>query len=82
MRTPKLTYHEKEIEKALLEGKYTSVSDNEFTAIAEAINRRKKNAVLNIRVNRKDLEDIKKKAKRIGIRYQTFIAEVLHKIAM
>ena len=42
MRTPKLTYQEKEVEKALLEGKYTPVSDNEFMAIAEAINRRKK----------------------------------------
>ena len=82
MRTPKLTCQEKEIEKALLEGKYTPVSDNEFMAIAEAINRRKKNAVLNVRINRKDLEDIKKKAKRLGIRYQTFIAEVLHKVAM
>ena len=82
MRVPKLTYQEKEIEKALLEGKYTPVSDNEFMAIAEALNRRKKNAVLNVRINRKDLEDIKKKAKRLGIRYQTFIAEVLHKVAM
>ena len=82
MRTPKLTYQEKEIEKALLEGKYTPVSDEEFVAIAEAINRRKKDAVLNVRINRKDLEGIKKKAKSLGIRYQTFIAEVLHKVAM
>lgn len=82
MKTPKLTYQEKEIEKALLEGKYIPVSDSEFIAIAEAINRRKKDAVLNVRINQKDLEDIKKKAKRLGIRYQTFIAEVLHKVAM
>ena len=82
MRTPKLTSQEKAIEKALLEGKYAPVFDNEVTAIAKALNRRKKDAVLNVRVNRKDLEDIKKKAKKLGIRYQTFIAEILHKVAM
>ena len=55
---------------------------DKIEAIAKALNRRKKDAVLNVRINRKDLEDIKKKAKKLGIRYQTFIAEILHKVAM
>jgi predicted DNA binding CopG/RHH family protein len=43
--------------------------------------RRKKDAVLNIRINQGDLDDLKAKAKRRGVKYQTFIAEVLHRVA-
>ena len=82
MRTPKLTIQEKKIEKELLEGIYEPVSNSEFNAIADAINKRKKDAVLNIRVNKQDLDSIKKKAKRLGVRYQTFLSEVLHKVAL
>jgi predicted DNA binding CopG/RHH family protein len=42
---------------------------------------RKKDAVLNIRVNREDLKNIKRKAKKYGIRYQTLISEWIHRIA-
>lgn len=82
MRTPKLTIQEKQIEKELLEGTYKPVSDSEFKSIADAINKRKKDTVLNIRINKQDLDNIKKKAKRLGVRYQTFISEVIHKVAM
>ena len=82
MRTPKLTIQEKHIEKELLEGTYKPVSNSEFKAIADSINIRKKNAVLNIRINKQDLDNIKKKAKRLGVHYQTFISEVIHKVAM
>ena len=82
MRTFKLTTQEKQIEKELLEGTYKRVSKSEFKTIADAINKRKKDAVLNIRVNKQDLDNIKKKAKRLGVRYQTFISEVIHRIAM
>ena len=43
---------------------------------------RKKNAVLNMRINKMDLDSLKEKAKRMGVKYQTFIAEMLHKIAV
>ena len=82
MRTPKLTIQERQIEKELLEGTYKPVSDSEFKSIADAINKRKKDTVLNIRINKQDLDNIKKKAKRLGVRYQTFISEVIHKVAM
>jgi len=82
MRTPKLTIQERQIEKELLAGTYEPVSDSEFKSIADAICKRKKDAVLNIRVNRQDLDNIKKKAKKLGVRYQTFISEVIHKVAM
>jgi len=81
MRTGKLTKQEKAVEAALLSGEYMDVSRNEFDAIAKAIALRKKDAVLNIRVNSRDLADIKQKARKFGIRYQTFLAELIHRAA-
>ncbi len=82
MKTARLTAEEKQIEKTLLEGTYKPVSDVEFQTIADAIINRKKDAVLNIRVSKQDLDSIKKKAKKLGVRYQTLLAEVIHKVAM
>ena len=62
MKMARLTAEEKRIEKTLLEGTYKPVSDVEFQAIADAIMNRKKDAVLNIRINKQDLDSIKKKA--------------------
>lgn len=82
MRKIKLSSQEKETEKDLLAGIYTPVKDDEFQSIAEAIAHRKKDTVLNIRINSKDLENIRQKSKKLGIKYQTFISEVLHKVAL
>jgi len=81
MRRIKLSSQEREIENALLKGEYLDVNKKEFEDIAHAIANRRKDAVLNIRVNSRDLESIKEKARRLGIRYQTFIAELLHRVA-
>lgn len=81
MRKIKLTRQEKALEDALVRGEYTSVKKNEFERIAEIVASRKKDAVLNIRVNSKDLAMVKKKAKKFGIKYQTFIAELIHRVA-
>jgi len=81
MRAVKLTKQERAVEEALVKGEYVSVSKKEFNEIAQALARRKKDAVLNIRVNKYDLDSIKQKASRLGIRYQTFISEILHKVA-
>jgi len=82
MKKIKLTSEENRIEKDLLEGVYKPVSDSDFRAISESIARRKKDAVLNIRVNSRDLEFIKQKARKLGIKYQTFISEIIHKVAL
>lgn len=81
MRKIKLTKQEKEIENALLQGEYVDIDKGGFRHVAEAIASRKKNSVLNIRINGDDLKLLKKKANRFGIRYQTFISELLHRIA-
>jgi predicted DNA binding CopG/RHH family protein len=81
MRKIKLTHKEKEIENDLLAGKYIDSDAGEFVAIAQAIKDRRKDAVLNIRVNSSDLELLKEKAHRLGVRYQTLIGELLHRAA-
>lgn len=79
MRKLKLTKEERAVEQSLEE--FVPVSRHELSEIVEAIEQRKKDAVLNIRINRYDLENIKQKAKKLGIKYQTFISEILHKVA-
>lgn len=77
----RLTKEEKEIEKDLLAGVYVPVSKKHFQEIARAIEAKRKDTVLNIRINSRDLTNIKQKAKKLGVKYQTFISEVLHKLA-
>ena len=79
MKKFKLTKEEQWIEDHLEE--FVPVSREKFEMIKQAIERRKKDAVLNIRVNSYDLESIKQKARKLGVKYQTLISEILHKLA-
>ncbi|MBI4982975.1 MAG: antitoxin [Candidatus Omnitrophica bacterium] len=79
MRKIKLTKEEQWIEDHLDE--FVPVNKEKYAEIVQAIEARKKDAVLNIRVNSYDLEYLKQKAKKLGIKYQTFISEILHKVA-
>lgn len=79
MRKIKLTKEERWIEDHVNE--FVPVSKDRFNEIAQALERRKKDAVLNIRVNSYDLEHLKQKAQKLGIKYQSFISEILHKVA-
>ncbi|HVC08596.1 MAG TPA: hypothetical protein VNH15_01490 [Elusimicrobiota bacterium] len=81
MKRSALSAEEKSIERALLRGAYKPVGRAEFRRAAQAIARRKKDAVLNIRVNRRDIEDIKRKAGRLGVPYQSLISEMIHQLA-
>ncbi|MDP2652606.1 MAG: CopG family antitoxin [Candidatus Omnitrophota bacterium] len=81
MREIKLTKQEKAIEDALLGGEYASAGKKQLQEISLAIEARKKDAVLNIRINSGDLKSLKQKAQKLGVKYQTFISEVLHRIA-
>ncbi|MEK7849965.1 MAG: hypothetical protein AAB213_04050 [Candidatus Omnitrophota bacterium] len=79
MRKIKLTRYEQSIEDNLED--YVPVSKQEYERIAKAIAAHRKDTVLNIRVNSQDLKSIKQKAVRFGVKYQTFISEILHKVA-
>jgi len=79
MKKYKLTKEEQWIEDHAEE--FIPVSREKFEMIKRAIERRKKDAVLNIRVNSYDLAYLKQKARKLGIKYQTLISEILHKVA-
>ena len=81
MRRIKLTKYEQAIEDALVRGEFQDVSKEEFNEIAQALAARKKDTVLNIRVNSYDLAIIKQRAHKLGLKYQTFISEILHRVA-
>ena len=81
MKRIKLTREEQAIEDAALRGEYVPVSKEEFDEIVQAIRAHRKDTVLNIRINGQDLKNIKEKARRLGVKYQTFISEVLHRVA-
>ena len=81
LRRIKLTKYEQELERSINSVEWVPGSKAEFDEIARAIARRRKDAVLNIRINQGDLEALKVRAKRHGVKYQTFIAELLHRVA-
>ena len=81
MKRIRLTKEEKEIENALLRDEYEKVSTKEMKEIHQALAARRKGTVMTMRVNSEDIKKIKGKAAKLGIGYQTFISEILHKVA-
>ena len=79
MRKIKLTKQEQWIEDHAEE--FVPVNKELYNEIVAALERKKKEMVLNMRINRDDLEAIKQKARKSGIKYQTFISEILHRVA-
>jgi predicted DNA binding CopG/RHH family protein len=81
MKKHKLTKEEKEIENALLRGEYIPIKGKELDNIEKALKLRKKDITMTIRVNSEDIEKIKSKAKKLGVKYQSYISEVIHQVA-
>ena len=77
----KLTKEEKAIDRALSRGEYVSASVEHLQEIARSIARRRKEAILSLRINQQDLDGLKQKAKHLGVPYQSFISEILHRYA-
>ena len=57
------------------------IAKKDVDRIAYAVARRRKEAVLYLRINRQDLDNLKKKARRYKVPYQSFISEILHHYA-
>jgi predicted DNA binding CopG/RHH family protein len=81
MKKLKLTKEEKEIENALLSGEYKPIKGKELVNIEKTLKSRKKDITMTIRVNSEDIEKIKGKAKELGIKYQSYISEIIHQVA-
>jgi len=81
MKKMKLTKEEKGIENALLSGEYRPLKGKELKNIEKILKARKKDITMTIRVNSEDIEKIKSKAKEKGIKYQSYISEIIHQVA-
>jgi len=81
MKKLRLTKEEKEIENALLSGGYQQIKGKELANIEKTLKARKKDITMTIRVNSEDIEKIKGKAKELGIKYQSYISEIIHQVA-
>ena len=81
MKKADLTRSERKVEKDLLAGKYVPVTPREEKKFLSALARKRKDAILHIRINSVDLNRIKAKASKAGVPYQTFISHILHHIA-
>ncbi|MDD2679614.1 MAG: hypothetical protein PHO03_02265 [Candidatus Omnitrophica bacterium] len=75
----KLTKEEQWIEDHAEE--FVPVRGPLYDAIVVALERKKKEMVLNMRINGDDLKAIKQKAHKAGVKYQTLISEILHRVA-
>ncbi len=82
MKRIKLNAEEKKIEQAIGRGEYFMVTGEELREVADAIAAHRKDRTLTIRVNSGDIQQIKKSAQRKGIPYQTFLSEIIHRVAM
>lgn len=81
MKKIKLSQEEKEIENGLLSGKFKPLKGKELEKIEDALKARKKDVTMTIRVNSEDIEKIKNKANKLGVKYQTYISEIIHQVA-
>jgi predicted DNA binding CopG/RHH family protein len=79
MRRVKLTKEEQWNEDHFKE--FHPVSRDQFNMIASELAARKKDKVISIRLNGLDLQNIKRKAQRFGVKYQSYISEILHHVA-
>ena len=81
MKKRYLDAEEKEIMAAIENDEFVPVTGVELKRVADAIAARKKDMTLTIRVNRKDINRIKKIAQKRKIPYQSYLSEVIHRIA-
>ncbi len=82
MRKIKLNAEEKKVMAAIERDEFVPVSGRELLEVADAIAARKKDKTLTIRVNSEDIRRIKKLAGSKGIPYQSYLSEIIHRVAI
>ncbi|MDD5568175.1 MAG: hypothetical protein PHY88_03100 [Candidatus Omnitrophica bacterium] len=60
---------------------FVPITGPEYDFIVASLERKRKEMVLNMRINGDDLKAIKEKARKVGVKYQTLISEILHRFA-
>jgi predicted DNA binding CopG/RHH family protein len=81
MKKISLTKEERDVENALLHGEFKPLKGKELETIEKALKARKKDVTMTIRVNSEDIKRIKDKANKLGIKYQSYISEIIHQVA-
>ena len=82
MKKIRLDAEEKEIMAAIERDEFVPVTGRELREVADAIASRKKDTTLTIRVNGNDIRRIKKLAHTKNIPYQSYLSEIIHRVAM
>ena len=82
MRKIKLDAEEKKIMAAIERDEFVPVTGKQLREVADAIAARKKDRTLTIRVNSNDIRRIKKVADSRGIPYQSYLSEIIHRVAV
>ena len=72
---------EKEIMEAIERDEFVPVNGPALKKMADALAARKRDMTLTIRVNRNDINRIKRMAQKRKIPYQSYISEVIHRVA-
>ncbi len=82
MKKVKLDAEEKQIMSAIERDEFEIVTGKELREVADSIAARKRDQSLTIRVNSNDIRRIKKLAVSKGIAYQSYLSELIHRVAM
>ncbi len=82
MRKIRLDAEEKGILSSIDKDEFMPVTGKELREVANAIASRKKNKTLTIRVNENDIQKIKKLAQEKHIPYQSYLSEIIHRVAI
>ena len=69
------------VKKSDVTSSIASIKGKELANIEKALKTRKKDITMTIRVNSEDIEKIKIKAKKLRVKYQSYISEVIHQVA-
>ncbi len=77
MADVKLDEYEKDIEENIL--KYKRASKSKVAKIEQIIKKSGEKRNISLRVNSQDLDQLKLKAEKEGVPYQTLISSILHK---
>lgn len=57
------------------------IDPEDLRRIASDVVKKRKDKNMNIRISGEDLRLIRQRAKRLGIKYQTFVSEIMHHVA-
>ena len=77
MRRAKLDRFERQIEDDA--DRFVPVAGDDRTRVEQILEKSRKSRNINIRISEHDLEQVKRRAEREGLPYQTLISSVLHK---